>query len=76
MPDHCFDLLRQRLMCTADVGLIIYYWEGPEREPKAHFATEHMCRNLDMIDAWVREHSWQEGTEINNLVHPSTAKGM
>ncbi|KEQ93034.1 hypothetical protein AUEXF2481DRAFT_346613 [Aureobasidium subglaciale EXF-2481] len=68
--DHCIDLLRQRIMCTADVGLIIYYWEGPERIPKANFATEHMCRNLDAIDGWVRDHSWEEGKQLKDLVYP------
>ena len=47
-------------MCTADVGLIVYYWEGPGRDPKADVATEHVCRNLDRIQQWVSENMWDE----------------
>lgn len=59
-------------MCTADIGLIIYYWDGPEGEPKAHFATEHMCRNLDLIDDWVPKHAWEEEKPIKDLTYPNS----
>ncbi|SMR52955.1 unnamed protein product [Zymoseptoria tritici ST99CH_1E4] len=65
--DHCLDLLRQMIMCTADVGLIIYYWEGADREPQAKFATEHMCRNLDRINDWVLEHKWEDEVTFDPL---------
>lgn len=54
-------------MCTADVGLIVYYWEGVDRLPQAKFATEHMCRNLDRINDWVLENKWEDEQAIDPL---------
>ncbi|KAI0599848.1 hypothetical protein F4775DRAFT_548513 [Biscogniauxia sp. FL1348] len=53
--DHCVDMLRQVLMCQADVGLVPFYWvEG--QGPNENFSTPHRCRRLDRIMEWAQRH--------------------
>ncbi|KAJ3571375.1 hypothetical protein NPX13_g5403 [Xylaria arbuscula] len=53
--DHCIDLLRQVLMCNADIGLIFYTDVG-QRQPVARVSTTHMCRDFADITDWVNGH--------------------
>ena len=46
--DHCIDLLRQVLMCHADLGLIFYTDVG-KQQPVARVSTQHMYRNMSAI---------------------------
>ena len=51
--DHCADLLRQKLMCDADVGLMPMYWVKKHDHPWPDFSTTHKCRNFDDVLDWV-----------------------
>ena len=62
--DHCADLLRQKLMCDADVGLIPMYWVKHHDHPWPDFSTVHQCRNFDAVLAWVKEHQVQLPNDI------------
>jgi hypothetical protein len=53
--DHCADLLRQKLMCDADVGLIQMFWVKHHDHPWPDFNTVHKCRNFDAVLEWVIE---------------------
>ncbi|KZT69728.1 hypothetical protein DAEQUDRAFT_726394 [Daedalea quercina L-15889] len=55
--DHCIELLRQSLMCTADVGLITFDWVAEHRNPWPNFSTQHRCRNFDKLVEWNEAHS-------------------
>ncbi|KAF9005457.1 hypothetical protein BDQ17DRAFT_1469115 [Cyathus striatus] len=50
--DHCVEMLRQRLMCTSDIGVIAYDWVQGRLPPHPNFSTRHTCRNFDKILAW------------------------
>ncbi|MCJ1451359.1 hypothetical protein MMC28_001695 [Mycoblastus sanguinarius] len=54
--DHCADLLRQKLMCDADVGVITYNWVKNHSNPYPNFNTLHKCRNFDDVLAWGKSH--------------------
>jgi hypothetical protein len=50
--DHCVDMLRQKLMCDADPGLITYSWLKNHYNPHPNFNVEHKCRSFDrLLDA-------------------------
>lgn len=54
--DHCIDMLRQVLMCQADVGIVPFYWvkgQGPSED----FSTTHKCRKFDKVINWAEEHA-------------------
>ncbi|PVH72868.1 hypothetical protein DL98DRAFT_383901, partial [Cadophora sp. DSE1049] len=50
--DHCIDMIRQRLTCTADIGLVTAVWVDGYSEPYPDFSTRHQCRNFDKIRYW------------------------
>ncbi|KAF2790399.1 hypothetical protein K505DRAFT_340463 [Melanomma pulvis-pyrius CBS 109.77] len=47
--DHCVDYLRNRLTCTADVGLVPLIWVGMDGETTVDMARIHSCRNFDAV---------------------------
>ncbi|KAK3311965.1 hypothetical protein B0H66DRAFT_538913 [Apodospora peruviana] len=47
--DHCVELLRQRLMYTADIGIVPLIWLGKERRVTGDMKTEHMCRDYESL---------------------------
>jgi hypothetical protein len=63
-PAHCLDILRQQLMCTADVGVFgqVWYRAAPEDVPSAFvdFNTNHKCRNYEDIRKWAEERQLPE----------------
>lgn len=55
---HCFDYLRQAIMCAADTNL-----EG-ETEAGPGWGSKHMCTDYDALLAWANENSamkWRTG---------------
>ena len=52
IQDHCTDLLRQKLMCDADVGVLTYYWDEKVSTPRANFNTQHKCRDFEAVLGW------------------------
>ncbi|KAF9806897.1 hypothetical protein IEO21_08481 [Rhodonia placenta] len=50
--DHCIEMLRQNILCTADVGVITYDWVQGYSRPYPDFNTLHTCRNADRILEW------------------------
>ncbi|KAI0435797.1 hypothetical protein F4803DRAFT_544376 [Xylaria telfairii] len=55
---HCFDYLRQSIMCAADTNL-----EG-ETEAGPGWGSDHQCADYDAVLAWANEHSamkWRTG---------------
>ncbi|KAF8907012.1 hypothetical protein CPB84DRAFT_1769237 [Gymnopilus junonius] len=76
--DHCVEILRQNLMCSADVGMITYEWVKGFSEPYPDFNTKHQCRNFDKILEWgykqavhiPRDHVARFGYEIDLTIPP------
>lgn len=45
-------MIRQRLTCTADIGLVTAVWVDGYSEPYPDFSTRHQCRDFDKIRDW------------------------
>ena len=54
--DHCIELIRQALMCNADVGLITYDWVEGFELPFPNLNTRHTCRDFERIYEWYDRH--------------------
>ncbi|KAG2068293.1 hypothetical protein BDR04DRAFT_1232907 [Suillus decipiens] len=54
--DHCIEMLRQDIMCHADVTMITWYWVEGHTVPYPNFNTRHRCRNFEKIVDWSLEH--------------------
>jgi hypothetical protein len=69
--DHCIDILRQRLMCTGDVGPVPFYRDtNPLNQfPLPDFSTRHQCRNFDKLLDWSHHNEralfWDQVGDLN-----------
>lgn len=68
-------MLRQFVMCHADVGLVTAHWLERRDRPWPDFNTKQTCRNFDAIWQWTIDHQLPEGTPIMPL-KPAGAKGL
>ncbi|KAF7860756.1 hypothetical protein EAF04_008274 [Stromatinia cepivora] len=59
--DHCIDMLRQKLMCDPDVGMITYVWAKDWKQPLPDFNTVHMCRSYSKVINWAQENFVHNG---------------
>ena len=55
MPDHCIEILRQAILCRADISLFTLQWAEGQPQPRADFSQEHECVNFDAINEWARK---------------------
>ena len=54
--DHCADLLRQKLLCDADTGVVTYNWVRHMSHPTPNFNTVHKCRDFEAVRKWAKAH--------------------
>jgi len=55
--DHCIEMLRQVLMCNADLHVIVYDWVAEVDYPWADFGTNYQCRDYQKVYDWGKENS-------------------
>ena len=54
--EHCFDYLRETLMCHGDLDIMSMNWLPEQQMYTAQFDVIKQCRNFDLIKEWTREH--------------------
>ncbi|KAM3563468.1 hypothetical protein ARSEF4850_002316 [Beauveria asiatica] len=67
--EHCFDFLRQSVMCLADIGIITYQWTEDGMVPVAN-STTHQCANWKQLEDWTKKRS-VDMMKPGWLIHPS-----
>lgn len=61
--DHCIEALRLKLMCEADVGVVLYNdLPGPNGKMEPDYETKHTCRNWDKVRDWAIENKVADKT--------------
>ncbi len=72
LEDHCADMLRQKLMCDADVGIITYNWLKNHYAPHPNFNVQHQCRDFDAVLQYALDHQI-DGSSLqeNYFVRPT-----
>lgn len=50
--EHCYDALRQSLMCSADVTPLPWQWVEAEHEAKEVARVAHTCRDFEAVRRW------------------------
>ncbi|KZT38257.1 hypothetical protein SISSUDRAFT_1033565 [Sistotremastrum suecicum HHB10207 ss-3] len=58
--DHCINILRESVMCNADITPNVFQWSDPKRQVFPHFDNVHTCRSFDAINEWAAEHALLE----------------
>ncbi|KZS89073.1 hypothetical protein SISNIDRAFT_417280, partial [Sistotremastrum niveocremeum HHB9708] len=54
--DHCINIIRENIMCDADITPNVFRWDEEEQEAFPHFDVVHTCRSWDSITEWASEH--------------------
>ncbi|TID27959.1 hypothetical protein E2P81_ATG00714 [Venturia nashicola] len=71
---HCLDMIRQQLMCTADLGVLSQvWWRSNETEvPHAFpdFNNKHTCKNFENIKKWYGDRQMPEDQPDDFTVLP------
>ena len=52
--EHCIDIIRQRLECTADPAIVTFQWVRGLPEPYPNFHTPHMCNDYNELKEWTK----------------------
>ncbi|TRX87840.1 hypothetical protein FHL15_011258 [Xylaria flabelliformis] len=73
--DHCVEMLRQFVMCRAEVGLVTAHWIEQRARPWPDFNTKQICRDFDGVLKWTREHQLPESAPMMPL-KPEGAKAL
>ncbi len=55
--EHCYDALRQSLLCSADITPLPWIWVEEAKESKELAHVAHTCRDFDVLREWAREHA-------------------
>lgn len=61
LQDHCIEILRQFVMCHADVGLVAAHWIEGSDHPWPDFNTRKVCRDFEGILQWTLDHQLPPG---------------
>ena len=68
--DHCFDYVRQMLICGGDTTLA----GGDLSNGSSQLNVPHVCKNFDQMYSWLESHRdndlYQFGSEALNYVPP------
>ena len=55
LPDHCIDVLRTSLTCTADISLYTFRWEETNlKKPKLKSNSKRYCVDWEALGDWSR----------------------
>lgn len=55
--EHCYDALRQSLMCSADITPLPWQWVEADQEAKEVARVAHTCRDFDAVWNWGKENA-------------------
>ncbi|KAH8703315.1 hypothetical protein BGW36DRAFT_354739 [Talaromyces proteolyticus] len=64
--DHCIDMLRQKLMCDPDLGMVTYVWAKGYKQPLPDFSTVHKCRPYSKVLDWAHA-NYVHGSNVADL---------
>jgi len=53
--DHCLDILRQNIMCHADVEFATYNWRKTQHNPFPDLGEVKVCRDFEALMKWQLE---------------------
>ncbi|KAH6706385.1 hypothetical protein DL95DRAFT_464055 [Leptodontidium sp. 2 PMI_412] len=73
--DHCFDIIRQAIMCQGDMSLYYFYWPETAGRKKKKFPrhvghNEHVCVNWDKLQSAAHQRHFSLLGEKKMLVNP------
>ncbi|PLB53919.1 hypothetical protein P170DRAFT_344221 [Aspergillus steynii IBT 23096] len=64
---HCIDVIRQSLMCSADISVVPWTWHTEAKVVRPHDNSTHTCRNFGAIQKWAKDRqapNWNESVFV------------
>ncbi|KAF2214226.1 hypothetical protein CERZMDRAFT_95503 [Cercospora zeae-maydis SCOH1-5] len=59
---HCVDILRQKIMCDAEIDMVPFLkGTGKTHHPRNDWTLPKKCRNFDSVRSWLWHHQWVAG---------------
>lgn len=63
--EHCYDQLRQALMCSSDISTLFWEWSVDANHLVGNPRTTHTCRNFDKIRDWAKANRVQGDLDVS-----------
>lgn len=67
--DHCVDMLRQAIMCAADISPFVWARDPRDGRAKGLTSITHTCRNWDAIAEWAAERPFVTDFNVTKVIH-------
>jgi hypothetical protein len=67
-------MIRQNIMCNADVGVISHQWVKGIPDPFANFNTNHKCRDINAVREWIDKRTVPDAPEGGSFPIPKGSK--
>ena len=71
--DHCVDALRERISCTADIGVVAFLWRDEDGALMPDFEREHKCHDHKAVISWYKENALPASMSAVKRVPPPEA---
>ncbi|KAK4615072.1 hypothetical protein CLAFUR0_08698 [Fulvia fulva] len=71
--NHCISALKERLLCTADIGIVPFLWRTAEGDVMPDFGREHKCYDHKSVIAWYEKHGVPENQSDIVVIPPPEA---
>ena len=67
LPDHCLEVIRISLACTADISLYTFRWGADHsKKPGLKSNSRRYCVNWEALDVWNRKRSLGFSPELKS----------
>ncbi|KAJ7643132.1 hypothetical protein DFH06DRAFT_953008, partial [Mycena polygramma] len=57
---HCVGVIRQALMCFADISAVVWQWSDKLQLAEERDDILHVCRDFDQIREWASHRTWSD----------------
>lgn len=71
---HCVEMLRQLLICNADISPVTWKWDPLLNRSAPLIYNEHQCRDFDKVREWAFEHRLGNGWQGKDDVDPGNSQ--
>ncbi|KAF4591063.1 hypothetical protein EYR40_009663 [Pleurotus pulmonarius] len=66
---HCVDSIRQSLMCSSDVSLLVWQWDEAALQSRIRTDVVRRCRDFDNVKGWALHRQLKGGFNPSVRVH-------
>ncbi|KAF2692090.1 hypothetical protein K458DRAFT_285376, partial [Lentithecium fluviatile CBS 122367] len=72
--DHCLEVLREQIMCSADTSIITFFWNDSRVKPGSKSNSKRVCANWNVFQQWNLDHMIPLDIEVEGGPNPIWVK--